>query len=95
MNETLTSPGVITYSYDKAGNMISQNSGGTVTTYTYDYRNRLTGVEQAGVFIATYTYNALNQRIGIDDSGAGRPGLSTTARIPTPSHTPTSTARAR
>jgi YD repeat-containing protein len=72
MNETLTSPGVITYAYDKAGNMISQDSGGTFTTFTYDYRNRLTGVEQGGTFIATYVYNALNQRIGINDSGGGQ-----------------------
>ena len=69
MNETLTSPGVITYTYDSAGNMISANSGGTITTYTYDYRNRLTGVKQGGTVIATYTYNALDQRIGIQDSG--------------------------
>ena len=45
MNETLTSPGV-TYVYDKAGNMIA-DSGGTFTTYTYDYRNRLTEVRRA------------------------------------------------
>ena len=69
MNETLTSPGVVTYTYDYAGNMISANSGGTITTYTYDYRNRLTGVKQGGTVIATYTYNALDQRIGIQDSG--------------------------
>ncbi len=49
--------------------MISANSGGTITTYTYDYRNRLTEVEQAGTIIATYTYNALDQRIGIQESG--------------------------
>ncbi len=69
MNETLTSPGVITYTYDNAGNMISADSGGTFTTYTYDYRNRLTEVKQGGTLIATYTYNALDQRIGIQDSG--------------------------
>ena len=69
MNETMTSPGVITYTYDNAGNMISADSGGTYTTYTYDYRNRLTGVKQGGTVIATYTYNALDQRIGIQDSG--------------------------
>ena len=45
MNETLTSPGVITYAYDSAGNTISANSGGTYTTYTYDFGNRLTGVK--------------------------------------------------
>jgi RHS repeat-associated protein len=69
MNETLTSPGGITYTYDKAGNMISEDSGGTFTTFTYDYRNRLTEVKQAGTVIATYTYNALNQRIGFKDNG--------------------------
>ena len=69
MNETLTSPGVITYTYDNAGNMISADSGGTFTTYTYDYHNRLTEVKQGGTLIATYTYNALDQRIGIQDSG--------------------------
>src|SRR5271165_141943 len=70
MNETATSPGLITYTYDKAGNQISANSGGTYTTFTYDYRNRLTGVTQAGTVIATYTYNALDQRIGIQESSS-------------------------
>ena len=69
MNETLTSPGVITYTYDKAGNMISADSGATFTTYTYDYRNRLTEVTQGGTVIATYIYNALDQRIGVQESG--------------------------
>ena len=39
------------------------------TTYTYDYRNRLTEVTTGGTVVATYTYNALNQRIGVKDSG--------------------------
>ncbi len=69
MNETLTSPGGVTYTYDRDGNMISADSGGTITTYVYDYRNRLTEVEQGGVVIVSYTYNALNQRIWIDDNG--------------------------
>ena len=68
MNETATSPG-ITYTYDNAGNMISANNGTTITTYTYDYRNRLTEVTQGGTVIATYTYDALNRRIGADDNG--------------------------
>ncbi len=68
MNETLTSPGV-TYTYDHAGNMISANSGGTLTTYTYDYHNRLTEVKQGGTLIATYVYDALDRRIGIQEGG--------------------------
>jgi len=67
MNETATSPGV-TYTYDNAGNMISANNGTTISTYTYDYRNRLTEVTQGGTVIASYTYDALNRRIGIDDN---------------------------
>ena len=72
MNETANSPGPVSYTYDSAGNMITSNSGGTITTYTYDYRGQLTGVEQGGTMIATYTYNALDQRIGIADSGGGQ-----------------------
>ena len=67
MNETATSPGPVTYTYDNAGNMITSKTGSTTTTYTYDYRNRLTEVT-TGTVVATYTYNALNQRIGVDDS---------------------------
>ena len=67
-NEMTHSPGN-TYTYDNAGNLISDNNGTSITTYTYDYRNRLTEVTQGGTIIATYTYNALNQRIGIKDNG--------------------------
>jgi RHS repeat-associated protein len=69
MNEIATSPGPITYTFDNAGNMIASKSGSTITTYTYDFRNRLTGVNQGGTLVATYVYNALDQRIGVKDSG--------------------------
>ena len=69
-NEQTASPGY-TYTYDNTGNLISQTNTSThvVTTYTYDYRNRLTEVTQGGTIIATYTYDVLNRRIGIKDSG--------------------------
>ncbi len=69
-NEGTSLPGV-SYTYDNAGNMISATNTSThvITTYTYDYRNRLTEVTQGGTIIATYVYDALNRRIGIDDSG--------------------------
>jgi RHS repeat-associated protein len=67
MNETATSPGV-TYSYDNAGNTISEQTGSTTTTFTYDYRNRLTEVATGGTVVATYTYNALDQRIGVKEN---------------------------
>jgi len=69
-NELTASPGA-TYTYDAEGNLISQTDTAThvVTSYTYDYRNRLTGVETGGTMIATYTYDALDRRIGFKDSG--------------------------
>ncbi len=69
-NEQTASPGA-TYTYDNAGNLISSTNTSThvVTTYTYDYRNRLTEVTVGGTVVATYTYDALNRRIGIDDNG--------------------------
>jgi len=69
-NEQTASPGY-TYTYDNAGNMTSATNTSTevTTTYTYDYRNRLTEVTTGGTVMATYTYNALNQRIGFKDSG--------------------------
>ncbi len=68
MNERATSPG-ITYTFDNAGNMISAKNGSTITTYTYDYRNRMTQVTQGGTVIASYTYDAMDRRIGIVDGG--------------------------
>jgi len=69
-DEQTASPGY-TYTYDNAGNLIAETNTSThvVTTYTYDYGNRLTEVTQGGTIAATYTYDALNNRIGIDDSG--------------------------
>jgi RHS repeat-associated protein len=69
-NELTASPGY-TYTYDNAGNMISSTNTSThvTTTYTYDYRNRLTEVTTGGTIVATYTYDALNRRIGTDDNG--------------------------
>jgi YD repeat-containing protein len=68
MNEVTTAPGH-TYTYDNTGNRISDNNGTTITTYSYDYENRLTSVTTGGTVVATYTYNALGQRIGVKDSG--------------------------
>ena len=94
MNEIQTSPGVITYSYDGAGNTISANSGGTFTTYTYDFRNRLTGAKQGGTVTATYTYDALDRRIGVQEGG-GRTWTVYNGTSPDACPMATSTVRAR
>jgi RHS repeat-associated protein len=69
-NEMTASPGT-TYTYDNEGNMTAQADTSThvVTSYTYDYHNRLTGVTVGGTAVATYVYDALGRRIGFDDNG--------------------------
>lgn len=78
-NELAAAPG-FTYTYDAEGNTTAQTetATGNVTTYSYDYRDRLTGATEknsSGTVImqATYTYDALNRRIGtdVDADGAG------------------------
>jgi RHS repeat-associated protein len=61
----------VTHTYDADGNLASQTNTSThvTTSYTYDYRDRLTNVSVGGAATATYTYDALDRRIGIKDSG--------------------------
>jgi YD repeat-containing protein len=63
-NELLTD-GTYSYTYDHNGNLVTQKdiSTGVVTTYTWDYRNRLTEV-QVGSSTETFTYDVNNNRIG-------------------------------
>jgi RHS repeat-associated protein len=67
----LTADGTYTYSYDNDGNMIgrTRTSDGQVTTFTYDYRNRLTEVlikTSSGTTVQDdkFTYDIENRRIG-------------------------------
>jgi RHS repeat-associated protein len=70
-NELTASPGY-TYTYDNEGDLSAETSTSThvVTSFTYDYRNRLTSVTTGGTVVATYTYDGLDRRIGADDNGA-------------------------
>jgi RHS repeat-associated protein len=65
----LLDDGVFTYMYDYEGNetIRTRKSDATVTTYTWDYRNRLTRVQSndGGRNIdVTFTYDAFDRRIG-------------------------------
>jgi RHS repeat-associated protein len=62
-----------TYTYDGAGNIITDVRPGETFAYTYNKRNRLASVTRNGVAYATYTYNALEQLTSRTTSAAGGP----------------------
>jgi RHS repeat-associated protein len=64
------------YAYDNEGNLVEQieRSTGALTTYTYDFRNRLTSIVRttAGGLQtdrSTFVYDALNRRIRSTENG--------------------------
>jgi RHS repeat-associated protein len=71
----LASDGTYDYTYDADGNMITRTAiaTGVEDVYTYDYRNRLTEVQQVSggvtTTLAQYTYDALDRRIGVVEGG--------------------------
>ncbi|MEE3720056.1 RHS repeat-associated core domain-containing protein [Tumidithrix elongata RA019] len=81
-NNRLQSDGTFTYLYDDEGNRTQRTriSTGEVTSYTWDYRNRLTGVDtknNSGILIrsVSYKYDIFDRRIAktvdLDGAGAG------------------------
>ena len=77
---TLSASPNATYAYDSAVHVTAKTdtATGKITTFAYDYRDRLTGATRktSGSVVdyqVTYTYDALNRRIGeqIDADGAG------------------------
>jgi RHS repeat-associated protein len=67
VTERLTSRtvgGVTTsYSYDRAGNLVTRASGGVTWAYGYDALDRLVSVRRNSVLIARYAYDVLGRRI--------------------------------
>ncbi|HQR05264.1 MAG TPA: putative Ig domain-containing protein [Gemmatales bacterium] len=66
----LKSDGLFSYSYDKEGNLKTKTeiASGKVTTYTWDYRNRLTKVEERNtsgllLYVSEYAYDPTGRRI--------------------------------
>jgi RHS repeat-associated protein len=67
------------YAYDNEGNLVqkTERATGEVTTYTYDYRNRLTAVERrsaGGIILSEseYTYDVFDRRIVTEVDGVTR-----------------------
>jgi len=74
-NELLASPGA-TYAYDAEGNLAAktETSTGNTWAYSYDIRNRMTGVTEKNsggsvIYQATYAYDALDRRIATTVNG--------------------------
>jgi len=72
----LLSDGTYKYTYDKDGNLVSQTNiaTGSVTYYTWDYRNRLVEVKQessSGTVLndEKFTYDVFNNRIAVSLNG--------------------------
>jgi RHS repeat-associated protein len=59
---------VTTYSYDLAGNRTVQNINGALTSYTWDYENRMVGVVQPGGTSVTNVYLANNRIVRAADA---------------------------
>jgi RHS repeat-associated protein len=62
----LTYDGTFTYSYDEEGNLTSRVGIGDVTTYTWDYRNRLTEAVETTTVVKDdqFTYDVFDRRVG-------------------------------
>jgi len=54
---------VRSFTYDSAGNVISENRLGDIYTYTYNAANRMSSMSLNGVLQAEYKYNALGQQV--------------------------------
>ena len=61
------------YTYDNAGNTITETRPGESFAYTYNKRNRLSAVTRNTVSYATYGYNALEQLTTRTTTAAGGP----------------------
>ena len=60
-NDRITSQGGTSYTYDDNGNTLTESIDADLTTYTYDAKNKLTGVEKlvgGTTSNSSYTYNS-------------------------------------
>jgi YD repeat-containing protein len=79
-NNVLTSDGTYNYTYDNAGNLTQKTaiSGGAYTTFSWDFRNRLTDLQSyTSASVLTkhvhYVYDVYDRLIGkqLDPTGGG------------------------
>ena len=59
----------MSYTYDYSGNLKTQTSGSTTTTYYYDFENKLTKVTKNSATLGAYAYSPFGMRILAVESG--------------------------
>lgn len=66
--DAVTSIGSQNYTYDNAGNLLTSGNGSATTSYTWDYRNRMTDTlgTLGGATTTHYAYDANDQRVQMD-----------------------------
>ncbi len=63
-NNQLTSYDSITFNYDKNGNLTKKTQNGSdITTYTFDYENKITRIDYPDATYSAHKYDALGRRI--------------------------------
>jgi RHS repeat-associated protein len=59
----MTSAVSATYTYDNNGNTLTKTDGSGTTTYTWDFENHLTSVQQPSQPLLTFRYDPLGRRV--------------------------------
>ena len=68
--QAATTFGSSTYTYDQNGNLSSKDDGSVISTFTYDWNDRLGNVQEDGTTIADYTYTDARQRLSKTTDGS-------------------------
>ena len=68
-NDELDSWDAVSYSSDGNGNRATRTDASGITTYTYDFENRLVRVDRPGNNWTTYDYDALGRRVRKNNNG--------------------------
>jgi len=80
-NNQLLTAGSKTYAYDDNGNLTSVTVGMNVTSLTWDFNNKLTGITYPNSSTNTFVTNDLGHRVGLTDGGGSTSYLYDGSRV--------------
>lgn len=71
--DAATTIGTTNYTYDQAGNLLTSGNGSATTSYTWDYRHRMTDTfgTLGGATTTHYAYDSSDQRVQMDVKNGG------------------------